>query len=543
MRSPRQFDNTKEVKHMKKMFWILLFVLMASNSWATNYNATSCSVTDVISAMSQASAGDSVTVPSGICSWSGGISVKAGVQLLGAGSSTGGTVISAGQVSLPAHSTYITRLSGFRFTADDNHVATSSSSVGNRAVEIDHNWFFADVNTTNVMSLGNGVVFDHNTVHMDQDNSGGGPPEIWSVQPGEDWSQATSMGRDDKSSNTSAPTGERNLYIEDNTFENILISAPSGDQGIRLVLRHNSYSESSLGVLGGGPDNDTSTDGHRHTEIYKNVFGRVQSSLQNIPNGWISYGGGTGVIWNNKFDDVNNQNYSNKAQIVLGVGCNAGRDSYPLEHQIGQTSVTPGTPSQPMLIYANVAGPDSDGTSNSFVGLQENATGGGIETTCPSPGNYVQNNRDYYLNPTTLPWYWHFYTYPHPIVPKTDLTSTVTQSNQQSSTQTNYTNPADGVTYPILTTLTSTVSFSGNFTGAIYWNTTTISYTGSPQCSVSSPVLISADNNSGIVGDNQYMQSNESSGTNYTWTWKIGMCNQPFNFNGNVYGYTSVTNP
>ena len=91
------------------MKWFALAVVFAcvASTEAATINAASCSQANVASAITLASPGDTVQVPAGTCSWSGGISF-AGIQLIGAGS-TSGTVITAArhhdQACHPIHST------------------------------------------------------------------------------------------------------------------------------------------------------------------------------------------------------------------------------------------------------------------------------------------------------------------------------------------------------------------------------------------------------------------------------------------------------
>jgi len=85
---------------MKWFALVLVFACVAPTEAAT-INAASCSQANVASAIASAAPGDTVQVPAGTCSWSGNISFS-GIQLIGAGSSTSGTVITAGLVNIAA---------------------------------------------------------------------------------------------------------------------------------------------------------------------------------------------------------------------------------------------------------------------------------------------------------------------------------------------------------------------------------------------------------------------------------------------------------
>src|SRR4030095_4030380 len=93
-------------------------------------------------AISSAAPGDPFLVPAGTCTWSGGLSIS-GIQLVGAGKSTSGTVITSGAVTITKHATQYTRVSGFRFTGTDRHVAVGGSA-SNKPYIIDNNYFFTN---------------------------------------------------------------------------------------------------------------------------------------------------------------------------------------------------------------------------------------------------------------------------------------------------------------------------------------------------------------------------------------------------------------
>jgi len=387
------------------MKWFASAVLLLSalfgamTASAATRTAASCSTGDVQTAVSGASPGDTVKVPAGTCSWSGNIAIS-GITLMGAGKDAStGTTITSGGVTMTKHASQITRLSGFRFTAGGNHGSVVGSASA-RAFVIDNNYFYSsgggDVYFMNINV--NGGVLHHNDFYMNP--SSGGGPDVFAIHPGEGWSQATTMGTAD----TQGPAGgERNIYFEDNTFTNCLETCPDGDDGARLVIRHNKYYDSSI-VFHSGKPNDTSTDGHRHFEIYENEFHRAIAN--NNINKWIWVRGGSGVIANNYMDAASSSEFGGKNQIILSVGC-PGSPAWPVDHQIGQTVLPATSPAQPLLIFGN-SGPGSSGSSFLILNGSE---GGGV--SCGSPTTYVQSGRDYMTSNT---WGWKPFTYPHPLV-------------------------------------------------------------------------------------------------------------------------------
>ncbi len=366
--------------------------LAPSLSQAATLTAASCGRADVASALSSANPGDTVRVPAGTCSWSGGLSYS-GVQLVGAGSSTGGTVITSGLVTLSKNSGSITRLSGFRFTGTDAHIRAGGSS-GGRPYVIDNNYIRADVSGQAVQLTANGGLLHHNQITaVDWTNA-----DVFNTITSEDWSQAPTFGADDAS-------GERNIYIEDNTFTNIAETAPDGDIGSRLVIRHNTYVDSSIVFHGGAPSDSSPNGGVRHFEVYGNTF--VRSSNAFGMNKWIWVRGGTGVIANNtiaRADSPDGSSYPNKPEIRLSLACPT---SYPVQYQVGQSSASPqSSPTRPLLIFGNTGTGTADGN---FISVNSSDTAGG---SCGSPGSYIQKGRDYVLSNT---WGWRPYTYPHPL--------------------------------------------------------------------------------------------------------------------------------
>src|SRR6266853_1105694 len=120
-----------------------VFVLAwVSPTQAATINAASCSRTDVVSAITSAKPGDTVQVPAGTCSWSGGVSFT-GIQLVGAGSSPSGTVITAGLVTMTKHATAYTRLGRLRFTGTDEHIYAGGSPAAKPYI-IDNNYIRSD---------------------------------------------------------------------------------------------------------------------------------------------------------------------------------------------------------------------------------------------------------------------------------------------------------------------------------------------------------------------------------------------------------------
>ena len=380
------------------MKWFALAVLMASaaaGAEAATINAASCSRTEVASAIASAQPGDIVRVPAGTCSWSGGLSIS-GIQLVGAGKSTSGTVITSGTVTMSKHASHYTRVSGFRFTGSDRHVTVNGGAFDKPYI-IDNNYLFTGGSSGSGTMLGitvNGGVVHHNDFIA---NSATGA-DVFNIITSENWSQPPTFGMNDA-------TGERNIYLEDNTFTNIAETAPDGDVGGRFVIRFNTYIDSSIVFHGGQPSDSSPGGGTRQFEVYNNTFRRVSNGVS--INKWIWVRGSTGVIANNvmdRADSPDGSTFPNKPEIRLTLACSSG---YPMQYQVGQSSPSPETvPSRPVLVFGNTGAAIND---SNFLVIASSDTAGG---SCGSPGTYIQLNRDYVRSNS---WGWTPYTYPHPL--------------------------------------------------------------------------------------------------------------------------------
>lgn len=85
-------------KHFKKTFFCLIFLsgfLLWGNAMADTHTAASCSNTDVTSAITASSDGDTVAIPSGDCTWTAAVVIDKSITLQGSGYEN--TIITDGQ--------------------------------------------------------------------------------------------------------------------------------------------------------------------------------------------------------------------------------------------------------------------------------------------------------------------------------------------------------------------------------------------------------------------------------------------------------------
>ncbi len=232
------------------------------------------------------------------------------------------------------------------------------------------------------------------------------------------WDTVSTMGTQDT-------TGLNNFYVEDCRFTGVFAQTTDFSDNARVVFRYNILDSSGMTSHG----HDTSPSGMRHVEIYNNTFLRDTigpSGIYTYPMSYFIYiRGGTGVIYNNVIPDIDSQQWGNKNEILLTtfniyqgnsvVDC---QTAYPASRQPGRG-------------YIDGSGPYNDGDpSDVFKGDLEpiyiwgNSGGGnwetpGLQTNSDTCGNemniadFIQANRDYYVN-TAQPS-WAAYTYPHPL--------------------------------------------------------------------------------------------------------------------------------
>ena len=383
---------------MKLLFLCWAFFVCAAQSRAAIINAASASRADVNTAIGLASAGDTVVVPPGTESWSGGVTVS-GITLQGPGKDAGSPcTITAGLLTITKHATSNTTVSGFRWTGTGQHWAVGGTP-SNAPFIIHDCYIFNDGNewanwTTNG-GLVHGCEFE-STPENYNDTSRinlGGPGGNGLAS----WQAATTMGEDDT-------TGLVNTYFENNVasyFSEVLLDF---DNGARCVVRSNVFYDIAFVTHGGGSGSsgqDTSSYGGRHVEFYWNDFIRQDGEVS--LNKWQWQRGSTMVWAYNSMDDSSSSSYPNKDNIRLSVGC-PGDPGHPMAYQVGQTTQTPdSTPDQPILIFGNTGAGAGDITISG-------SSGGGI--TCGTPSNYIQEGRDY---DTSNSWGWVPYEYPHPL--------------------------------------------------------------------------------------------------------------------------------
>jgi len=314
---------------MKKLF-ILLCLLYSGSLYAacTGGVADTCSLTDVQECYTEASEGDTITIPAGTCTWSSQLSISKSIKIQGATacSSTG----------TPGAADYV-------ITCDDATLITGSGSnrlisisvVGDKSIDISgltldgnnnstYNIYVANSSTTPLRNLRlHGNEFrDCNNINIGTDG------EVFALV---DHNKFNDNLYDFKFLANNATSwlnfpgiesvGSNNyFYMEDNYSIGMYGIIISSGEGARWVYRYNTVDGAATGPGDKFFDahGDTRNRGVVAFEIYENTINHSQTRIS------IDYRGGTGIIFNNTEDGNNSFTFREEK-----AGCNACADGYP----------------------------------------------------------------------------------------------------------------------------------------------------------------------------------------------------------------------
>ena len=311
-----------------------------SISYAANINSASCSQADVQAAITAASPGDKVIIPSGRCSWSTTVTLNKKLTLQGAGTSN--TIITVNS-NMNINTGGSFRITGIQFIPTYG-LYTVMSVVNASGWRVDHCSFIYSgtlsvQNSMVVTGAGPGLegygVFDHNTL-VDVRT-----PLFYG-------SSCNFTDNVNWADNLMAGTANA-LYMEDNTINNGghgYNTIPDANCGARVVFRNNKVNGYGAALHG------NQTGGNRATrlwEIYNNVYSSVGYSTF-VPI-WLR--GGTGYVYNNTIGDgfsysmvlLDNQRSRDTVGGMIECdgtqaedGNRAGQYGYPCRDQIGRSA-------------------------------------------------------------------------------------------------------------------------------------------------------------------------------------------------------------
>jgi hypothetical protein len=324
-------------------------------------------------------------------------------------------------------------VSGIQFTTGtgDGRLITFSYVSGGQPILIHDCWFYQTVSSTIILDINTnrGVIWNCSVNWSYFALSNSQFLQLPLNERTEVWSSPSTMGMADT-------TGKSNVYVEDCDFHGGLNMADT-DSNSKTVWRHNVMDHAAIG----GHGYDTSAFGNRHWEIYNNqfLFANVGNDSLNLIN-HIFERGGTGVITDNYFEDINSQAWGNKPEIQFGVWClgrwgqspgaysadDGGIVEYPAPRQFGFGRVTgTGVDGQGHSTSNGVYVGDSEPTyiwnNTGFtpvISITTDGTPGVVNQyghIPDDPNDYIQAGREYFVG-TAKPGYTK-YTYPHPLRP------------------------------------------------------------------------------------------------------------------------------
>lgn len=326
---------------------LLFSALCGQAAHAATHAAASCNLSDVQTAISSAAVGDTVTIPSGTCTWTSGISISTGITLTGSGTpNTGASTFGSGTLNtvimdnagstnalinvagLPYGQTFT--LSLLDIEPDSSNlispiqVAGTCTSSGCPSMRIDNIGFGittpwtangAGSNATWLIRSDNvfGVI-DHNTVPSGSDvvfddNELSAYLGVGAYGDNS-WAQPDTFGT------AGAVYMENNNIYVTRSLSDCEVSPGGGAiGGCRSVGRFNHINSSAgFGVFGlHGLDTDGRPRGGRQLEVYGNTINCSSSSCNII----AGYRGGTGFTFGNTLTETNDGFFNTFANISI----------------------------------------------------------------------------------------------------------------------------------------------------------------------------------------------------------------------------------
>lgn len=399
-------------------------------------------VQTAIDAVSSGSASKTtITIPNGTWEWTEGISIfdrlihlrgetENGVTIIDSLPAGDGAVISIGESTL-GHN----EVSRINFNSEDapgrNNTTNCHVSIfgttGGRALLIHNNrhifsmgggtnCYYSNVNrgvffqNTATADVPTGIVGWRNTFSLIRLKNATGLVSMFGEAG---WNSPSTLG-------TLDTTGEKNLYLEDNTYTN-MHEGTDFDDACRVVFRYNQVNSSTTMSHG----YDTSPLGSRQCEVYGNTYvygspyldfsepgfpGGIPANIESLVD---LRGGGVWVIHNNIIPNVTSSEFGDRAEIrmlLYGLRTNVCyNDNYPMPRQHGYGHNGTIQIQDPIYIWNNLITPGgADTPAPQIADFNGDPCGNNRFTS-----EFVQLNRDYYVG-TAKPGY-TAYTYPHPL--------------------------------------------------------------------------------------------------------------------------------
>jgi hypothetical protein len=396
--------------------YVLIAFILINIGWlevqAATITASSCSNSDIQTAINSASSGDTVSVPAGNCTWTGIVSIPSskGITVQGAGIGNTNITISGSQgftFSIGTQALY--RLSGFTIQATGSGTPPTVRSCGGFPITINDaiqmrstTQFLSNFRIDNIRIYANPENHNHNgaicvngLIFGIIDNvSIEGIGRGWFLSAGYN---ADNSGGDYAWSVPLSPGGPYNIYIEDSSYS----CSPANDcqvydgrAGGRTVFRYNTVKNGWIEPHAPQSYGDDACRGSMYNEIYKNRFSTSAGGA------WMAarLRSGTGIIWANEVTNPNSggtQFYLESRRACEGDRLYDCRTSSSCTDGIGKGTNQSLTP-----LY---------GWENTLNGAASNVA---IYGRCDHMSEVIQLGTHYYQSAKSG---WNAYNYPHPL--------------------------------------------------------------------------------------------------------------------------------
>lgn len=391
---------------MKKIIFLillLLLILVPAFVHAATNPAASSALSAVQAAVNASSDGDTVLIPNGTVTWTGGITTSKQITIRaenytatpagtsGAGATTRSVIInnnsSSDLFAFTTGNTYHQSIAGIRFNDSAGNAGSHISFTGSGTkVPLIQDCYFenSDAGTPNRqrihISCRGGVMWNCYINGTHSIDIAGDTCFVIKDVPRQ-WNTASTMGMLDTG-------GDINFYVEDTTFKNVG-NCPDIDVGGRAVVRYFIYDGAWAETHG-----FTSGIGGRHFEFYNGVW-KITTLQRNIAARYMYLRAGTGVFTDNDVQNPPDPGYYG-SPIQVSIGDTTAPGAYPQAQAPGWGHNGSTHILDPIYIWNQTgARAYTYGFNNGW-------------------GSVVLLNRELYVNNGAKPGYVK-YTYPHPL--------------------------------------------------------------------------------------------------------------------------------
>ena len=283
----------------------LLIWAISSELEARTITAASGSASAVQSAIDSAANGDTVLIPSGIYTWTGGISCNKAITIDGQGASITQGAGSANLFNLTISSAGHLTVANIKFlpgTATGRYMNIGQVNGAQGIILHDLNFNIPNFQLTTAITINTtGGLFYNCTFESTASSSSSGPGSgsgCLQIKSPKGWYEADTFG-------TADTRGDQNLYVEDCTFRDMYNQAIDIDDCARVVLRYSEFINSQAVIHG-----ITSTWGGRQFEAYNDKFlYEKRGGVWVNTNRFFWARAGSGRIHDNTVDKIDSGGY------------------------------------------------------------------------------------------------------------------------------------------------------------------------------------------------------------------------------------------